>query len=259
MTLSSIQAMTWKVTDKNNCVTYTDNHDGTLTVTVTGNKGVATFQPVLLDGYKNMAISIHFSDGFVSEATIVRTDGKPWTYSSKVTIGGEEYNVFEMVQGEAVSIKAQTANDITHDYDGWMYTKRNDSETNHAAVSPQGKNGATFDLSVLKPGLYGIIGRVPTYEQDYIIEPLGKNRQDSVKTDTLYVRVKEKPAIVPGSGDITGDGKADSDDAVLVLQFTAGSANLTSEQIAAADLTGDGKVDTDDAVLILQRSAGLAS
>lgn len=253
-TLSSIQAMTWNVTDKNGCVTYTDDGNGNLTVTCTGKTGVVTFQPVLLNGYKNVILPLHITNGFVSEATIVRADGKEWVYDETVTINKEEHPVFVMEQGDEVSLSVQTDVEITHDYDGWMWDRFDESNGTYSAIQVKGENGAEYDLSNLKVGLYRILARVPMYEQDYIIEPLGMNKQDTVKSEWLYFRVKEKTVVI--SGDVSGDGTVDANDAVLVLQYAAQSATLTDAQLAAADLNDDGKVDANDAVLILQKIAG---
>lgn len=54
-------------------------------------------------------------------------------------------------------------------------------------------------------------------------------------------------------GDVNGDGKITSTDAVMVLQSIVYNINLTSEQQKAADFNGDGKIDTQDAVAILQK------
>lgn len=247
-TLSSIQAMTWTVTDKNNCVTYTDDGEGTLTVTATGKKGVVTFMPVLLDGEHNMRICVYFSDGFVTSASIVRTDGKPWTYSETITIGDKTHNVFNMVQGDAVSVRIDTPdNDITHSYDGWNWYNR-DTQSQDMGV-----NGATYDLSTLKPGLYELRGRTPMYEQDYIIHPLGMNKQDAITTAALYIRVNEKPAITPG--DVNNDGSINASDAATILMYSASFTSLTSAQLEAADMNDDGIVNAVDAALLLQRIA----
>ena len=59
------------------------------------------------------------------------------------------------------------------------------------------------------------------------------------------------------TGDINGDDKINTSDAVFVLKTAAGMLNLTEEQIKAADVDKNGKVDTADAVLILKYAAGM--
>lgn len=58
------------------------------------------------------------------------------------------------------------------------------------------------------------------------------------------------------TGDINGDGKIDTTDARLALQYAVGKITLTEAQQAVGDVNGDSKVDTTDARLILQKAVG---
>ena len=58
-------------------------------------------------------------------------------------------------------------------------------------------------------------------------------------------------------GDVNGDGKVDSADALLVMKYDAGLTKLSENEIKRADLNGDGNVDSCDAVCILRIAAGL--
>lgn len=58
-------------------------------------------------------------------------------------------------------------------------------------------------------------------------------------------------------GDVNGDGKVDSADAMLVMKHDAGLLSLSKDEIKRADLNGDGKIDSCDAVYILRIAAGL--
>lgn len=66
--------------------------------------------------------------------------------------------------------------------------------------------------------------------------------------------LKRKP--IPG--DVNGDGKVDSVDAVQILRFDAAVSDLTPEQLQKADVNGDGKVDSVDAAAVLRIDSGLA-
>lgn len=57
-------------------------------------------------------------------------------------------------------------------------------------------------------------------------------------------------------GDIDGNGKVMSNDALLVLQASTGARALTSAQTAVSDMNGDGKTNASDALLILQTAIG---
>jgi hypothetical protein len=58
-------------------------------------------------------------------------------------------------------------------------------------------------------------------------------------------------------GDVNGDQKVNSADAILVLRFSAGLSTPTEAQRRAGDVNGDGKTNSGDAILILRKSAGL--
>ena len=58
-------------------------------------------------------------------------------------------------------------------------------------------------------------------------------------------------------GDLNGDGKVNTADAVVVLKSSAGMITLDEKQNLAGDTNHDGKVNTADAVLILKYAAGM--
>ena len=60
-------------------------------------------------------------------------------------------------------------------------------------------------------------------------------------------------------GDVNGDGKVRSNDAILTLRIAAGLMTPTPQQENAADMNNDGKVRSNDAILILRKAAGLAA
>ena len=57
-------------------------------------------------------------------------------------------------------------------------------------------------------------------------------------------------------GDVTGEGKVSTQDAVWILQSIAKKRTLTDAQKIAADVTKDGKVSTQDVIWILQSIVG---
>ena len=61
----------------------------------------------------------------------------------------------------------------------------------------------------------------------------------------------------PGPGDVSGDGKVNSNDALLVLQYATGLISLTEEQMERANVNGDKNINSGDALMILQFSTGL--
>lgn len=253
-TLSSIQAMKWRVIDSNGCVTYTDDGKGTITITPTGNPGKAYFQPQLLNGDYQYQLTIHFTNGIVEKAAIARTDGQELTYTDTITIGEKSYNVFEIEQGDEVSLRIETGKQVSQSSDAWQVCKLISENTTEPG---QAINSKILDLSTFAIGTYEIYGRTPLYESGYKIDAFAPGK-GVISTDRFYVRIKEKPAIVPGSGDITGDGTVNASDAVVVLRYFAGSLTeeLTTDQLNAADVNNDGKVNATDAVIILRTVAG---
>ena len=71
---------------------------------------------------------------------------------------------------------------------------------------------------------------------------------------TLTITVQESAGLL---GDVNGDGKINSTDAVWVLQHAVGLRTLTDAQKSLADVNKDGNINSTDAVWILQRSVGL--
>ena len=61
------------------------------------------------------------------------------------------------------------------------------------------------------------------------------------------------------AGDVNGDGKIDTNDAIAVMRYDALLETLSDEAIAAADVNGDGKADIIDAILILQYDSEIIS
>lgn len=67
-------------------------------------------------------------------------------------------------------------------------------------------------------------------------------------------------AIVKGQfilGDVNGDGKINSSDAILILQHSVGIETLEGSQFLAGDVSADNRLNSTDAILILQFSVGL--
>ncbi len=58
-------------------------------------------------------------------------------------------------------------------------------------------------------------------------------------------------------GDLTGDGKINSEDALLILMANTGLKSLTNQQKIYADVTADGEINASDALSVLMRAVGL--
>ncbi|MBI4091899.1 MAG: hypothetical protein HY427_01695 [Candidatus Levybacteria bacterium] len=85
---------------------------------------------------------------------------------------------------------------------------------------------------------------------------LVKQQQD------IRQRAAANPALIPGCGslgDVNGDGKINSIDSSLILQYEAGLIPITKIIAANSDVNKDGKINSIDSSLILQYEAGLIS
>ena len=61
-------------------------------------------------------------------------------------------------------------------------------------------------------------------------------------------------------GDINGDGKISTDDAIIAARMAANFSNYqTRFSSKAADINGDGNVTADDAIIIARYSAGYSN
>ena len=59
-----------------------------------------------------------------------------------------------------------------------------------------------------------------------------------------------EPAAIPG--DISGDGVVNASDAILVMRYILGFAELSPEQVLLSDIDGNGAVNATDAMLIMR-------
>ena len=82
---------------------------------------------------------------------------------------------------------------------------------------------------------------------------LGGTGAETVSRSVIY----EEPA--PVYGDLNGDGKVGSLDALMILRYYTRLAPLTTRQLEAADVVQNGSVGLDDAVRILRYEAKLES
>ena len=60
----------------------------------------------------------------------------------------------------------------------------------------------------------------------------------------------------PGSGDVSGDGRIDMQDVLLIYQYFRGKTDLHGAALAAADVDGDSAVDMADVLLVYQYFRG---
>lgn len=82
-------------------------------------------------------------------------------------------------------------------------------------------------------------------------DPLGHDFVDGVCSRCGAVEV------IVELGDVNGDGRVDTTDAKLVMQYDLGMFGDAALNMSVADVNGDGRVDTTDAKIIMQYDLGL--
>ncbi len=88
--------------------------------------------------------------------------------------------------------------------------------------------------------------RFPKVKTSGVDETLGNT---DILIPTIEIAIDGIPL---GKGDINGDGVVDTGDAIMLMQYLAGSRNFSPRQLKAADVNNDGKVNVGDTVLIMQ-------
>ena len=83
------------------------------------------------------------------------------------------------------------------------------------------------------------------------IGPLGNGYR--IESGYWYRVTDGEPGVC---GDLNGDGKITTTDAVIALEIAAGGRPCDAAMLAAADVSGDGEVTSLDALMILQVAAG---
>jgi len=91
----------------------------------------------------------------------------------------------------------------------------------------------------------------------YYVSTIGNVSGSSERAPSAFILKVTENAEDIIYGDVNGDGKVNSTDAVLVLQYEAGILGDVEFDETAADVNNDGKVNSTDSVLILQFEAKL--
>ncbi len=102
-----------------------------------------------------------------------------------------------------------------------------------------------------------------TYSQNIIISPekgaykVGKMKVEVwLLEDYRYYDTYEIELVDRQRGDVNGDYKINSQDALLVLQHSVSLRSLTADQKQFADMNNDKKYNSSDALAILQKAVG---
>ena len=110
------------------------------------------------------------------------------------------------------------------------------------------QNGADIAMNAQKMDEVVVSSFKDVEKQEQTVE----SATDSIviSGDETGIAVEEGTATI--KGDLTGDGKADISDLMMLAQAVNGRTSLTAEQSTAADVTGDGKADIADLMKLAQ-------
>ena len=110
------------------------------------------------------------------------------------------------------------------------------------------QNGADIAMNAQKMDEVVVSSFKDVEKQEQTVE----SATDSIviSGDETGITVEEGTATI--KGDLTGDGKADISDLMMLAQAVNGRTALTAEQSTAADVTGDGKADIADLMKLAQ-------
>ncbi|MCC7261928.1 MAG: choice-of-anchor D domain-containing protein [Candidatus Latescibacteria bacterium] len=128
-------------------------------------------------------------------------------------------------------------------------------------ISMAGASGLAAGNGVLLQVTFAIKASAPLGNTALgIVASLSDENGASISVTAVGGQVSVVPADLHEGlkkGDVNGDGKSNSADAVLVLRYSAGLITLRAAQQWAGDVNGDGKTNAADAILILRKSVGL--
>ena len=178
-------------------------------------------------------------------AYIFKRDGTGWTEQAKVTASdGAAYDEFGRsiaISGDCAIVGAYYDDDNGSNSGSAYIFKRDNSSWSEQAkiIANDGAVDDHFGCSVAISGDYAIVG----------VHCDDDNGNESGSAYIYDILTPEPPT----TGDLNGDDRLTSADAVIALWMAAGSC----EPPDAADVSSDGVVNSLDALMILQAAAGL--
>ncbi len=132
---------------------------------------------------------------------------------------------------------------------GFMLLQKDDS---FMMLSPEGLglNGDT----VIAYAVFTAKAELPEDQSSYVSFTVNRAVSASLEnlTQTLPAAQVDILGIPPLPGDVNLDGEINVADAILLMQYLAGSKELSSTQLKAANVNKDGNVNVGDAVIIMQ-------
>ena len=127
---------------------------------------------------------------------------------------------------------------------------------NTATITYNAPNGSGVDM---RSGVAVLTMKKSGASQSIISEPKAIATKDAngALSPITKPTVTDDPYGGYALGDVNGDGKINTRDAVMILKYSARLIGLDETQQMRADTNGDGKINTRDVVLVLKYSAGI--
>lgn len=169
-----------------------------------------------------------------------------------------DYGFYDMPEGGGLGTFEEGGNLITFHHHGGYYTRYADRgmiDMTGLVVQVTYSDGSTskvaYKETVSGNSVYQNIYASPKKEYaigSNVIEVYFKSNTQARDTYTINIVTKST------KGDVNGDNKVNSADALLVLQHAVGLITLSKDAIAKADMDSNGILNSFDALLILRVS-----
>lgn len=194
-------------------------------------------------GQANEAVSIKkaYSEEVLSSALDFKIpvyDNMPSKVCVKPTSNGDNNNYLSSLNISGVKLK-QSFDKFTYSY----------SADVSSAISSVVINANALGKNAVVKGT----GRVSLKTGKNVFKIVCTSASGVKRTYTLTITKKAVLSAASIRGDVNGDGKLDTTDALLILQHIAGEKKLSSSQIKRGDMDMNGKLDVADVLVLLKK------
>ncbi len=173
----------------------------------------------------------------LSTTFVLSTDKAAAKYDSKNTALVEDNASDEDFKVYLTSLTSVKVDDTSYSAAGHGAVTIIDPETGKIDLEAKSRNNPVFDTE--NKDTFNITVTAAGYPE---------------LTFTISTKEEPKTAFL---GDVTGDGKIDSEDSLYILRASVNLEKLSDEQTKLADINNDGKVLSDDALAVLRYSVKL--
>lgn len=196
----------------------------------------------------------------ISKIKIVNMPNKTSFYQDSDWIYGE-WETSETVPGKVTKVSSDKIS-FTHNPGGGAYPDRGMLDMTGLKIevtySDGSKSTIDYQETLNKSTGFYYANILFSPQKSYAV---GTNtievylQQDTSKYATYDINIiAGKAPVSNASGDVNGDKKVNSQDALLVLQHSVNLITLTATQKTNADMDGNGKINSTDALMILRKA-----